>query len=181
MMTPIKEISEIDKIIRPVLIKQSELQDKRVLNGLTTHGVMLQRLIQDQVYQTLEPDNNVLIFGLHGRTDDPDKSMTEEDGSIIHYVPYEMKLIMYGSRSETIMDKLIGRLRTAEVRQELYAQGIYLQNVLQPRSTEEFINETMWLRTDSSINIYVMLRHLPVDEDVDIKDFNKIEIKSIGG
>ena len=51
------------------------------------------------------------------------------------------------------MNKLIARLRTQAVRQALYEEGVYIEEVKNDSSVNEFKNDVMWHRHDTEILI----------------------------
>ena len=159
-MKNFSKTEEIEKIIRNVLIEQSELEQDKVLNSLSTYGTELDKVLEDTIYVSIDKPEVVILYELQTRESSSDVSFDDFDEQnnldIITYdKAHRVKLIMYGNDSSTLAMKLIARLRTAVIRQQLYDSGVYLEKVSDPHTINEYKNETMWLRNDIDIDIAV--------------------------
>lgn len=158
MIQPVENIKDIIKILRNTVIEQANLDGKFVLNALSVRGAMLNKSTEQQIYQTFERTDLFILFALieHETSDNVTIDNDDKTGSI-RYVSYQFNLSIYGEAAGMTVQLLQTRLLSNEVRVSLYNQGIKLQNIDEPTSSNEFINNTLWLRKDMSINIAVRL------------------------
>ena len=172
MINPLSSIDEINKILRNQLIKQSELDGKKVLNGVSIHGQDLITQVNKFAYKSYSPMDSVIVFDLTINPTENDISQTLEDGSIQIYSSYSMKCYTYGFSSKELVLKIVARLRSEEARQELYENGVHLTSVEDIVDGKEFVNDTMYIRTDFTINISVMSIITKVEENPDLINAN---------
>lgn len=175
-MIAIKDINELNKIIREQLIIQSELDSNRVRNALTTYGATLDKLLLKEEYESICKCDDLMLFELRTRENDSDVSMTEYDNDIIFYKSYTIYVILYGDNAATIMNKLIARMRSQIVRQTLYENGVYLQEMKNDISFNEFKNDTLWHRHDVEILISCKMNIEQIRADIDFENLNDIKI-----
>lgn len=178
-MIAIKDINELNKIIREQLIIQSELDSNRVRNALTTYGATLDKLLHEDKYESICKCDELMLFELRTRENDADVSMTEYDDNITFYKSYTIYIILYGDNAATIMNKLIARMRSQAVRQALYENGVYLQEMKNDISFNEFKNDTLWHRHDVEILISCKMSIEQVSPNVDFEEFGDLTIKEI--
>lgn len=152
-MNTIADINELNKLVRNQLITQAELPSDRVRNALTTYGATLDKLLMKQEFDSVCPCEELMLFELRTCENDGDVSMTEVDDTVSFYKSYTLYIILYGDNSATVMNKLIARLRTQAVRQALYEEGVYIEEVKNDSSVNEFKNDVMWHRHDTEILI----------------------------
>lgn len=174
-MISISNVNEIEKIIRQTLITQSELDGSDVLNALSIYGTTLDKLFEEHIFTSVEQSDSFMLFELMSRDASSDISMDEND-AITYYKAFKVKLIIYGNSSSDIALKLCSRLRTEEVRANLYEQGIYLEKVSDPYILNEYKNETMWLRNDIDIDIAVKYTVQPITVDNNFSDITELNI-----
>lgn len=166
MINSFANVKDLQKYIRNMLISQSELKPERVLNSLSTYGTELDKLLQDEVYNSIDEEEDTLLFELQSRSSTSDVSMTENE-NINYYKSFRIKVIIYGNSSSDIALKIASRFRTEEVRCDLYSNGIYLEQITDPTIINEYKNETMWLRNDLAIDISVrfIINPLLIDDE----------------
>ena len=58
MITPIKDILEIDKIIRNTIIEESEFEANRVLNAISVRGQNLSKLVEEGKIEAIGGNKN---------------------------------------------------------------------------------------------------------------------------
>lgn len=172
MIIPINSIDEINKIVRNEIIKQSELPSERVLNGISLHGQDLVDKINDYAYKSYDQNNSLIVFDLSLTNSENDISQTLENGKIQIYSTYSMKCYVYGYSSKQLVLKTISRLRSEESRQNLYEQGVHLISINDIVDGKEFFNETMYIRTDFTINVSIMSIYNKVETDSDLTTFD---------
>lgn len=199
-----ENVEDINKYLRELLIQQSELSPKFVLNALSTYGTDLDKIYQEEIYNSIEPNDSVILFQLISRDSLSDMSQEEDkflieplrasnliksgryfvsdnylkDEDITNYKCYRLKIIIYGDNSNNLAIKLAARMRTQKVRTTLYDKGIYLEKVEDPIIVNEFKNETMWIRNDLNIDVGInqKIKQIETDEDYDfIGGFKIIE------
>lgn len=179
-MIAFTKVDDLEKILRQTLITQSELNPDRVLNSLSLYGTELDKLLSENVYVSIEQPDTTMLFELKSRKSDADISFTSEedndDMSITYDKAFTLRVIMYGYSSSDIALKLTARLRTEEIRLQLYEQGVYLEKVSDPYIINEYKNETMWLRNDIEIDIAAKFDILPIHVDHDFASLSEINI-----
>lgn len=168
-MIPISSTKEINKILRNILIKQSELPAKRIVDSLSTFGETLDKLLEKTIYDSYKTSDSVILFELLDRDSSNNMSYTKEDSTIKYQRSFEWKLIIYGNDSSDIATKIVARYRTQKIRDDLQNQGIYLEEVTEPTTFNEFKNNVIWLRNDLSINITCEFEITQID---DYHDYN---------
>lgn len=178
-MTTIKDINELNKIIRTQLVLQSEISSENVRNALTTYGATLDKLLRKDEFESICECDELMLFELRTRENDADVSMTESDDTVTFYKSYTVYIILYGLNSATMMNKLIARMRTQAVRQALHEQGVYLEKVNNDMSMNEFINDTLWHRHDVEILISCKMSIEQVSPNIDFEEFGDLIIKEI--
>ena len=181
-MKTIQNLDEVIVAIRQMLIQQSELSPDRVLNALSLEGTELDKLLEEQIYDSISQNDTTLLFQLNTLPSESDVSMEEGDKytardqvcsmttltgsntivgdfvidySITYYKIYRLSVIMYGILSSDLAAKLVARLRSSNVRTNLYSSGIYVEEVSNPTVINEFKNNTVWLRNDIGIDLGV--------------------------
>lgn len=171
-MTSITDINELNKIMRSYVMQQAELDGEFVRNSLSTYGETLDKLLFKQSHGSICSCDVLILFELINRDSSSNKSMTEIDDTVTMYMSYTFKLIIYGSMTETIANKLVARMRTASVRERLDADGVYLENIATAKSVNEFKNGIMLCRQDIDIDISCMMS---VKQVSDADSFASIE------
>lgn len=146
-------VDELNKILRQVIIQQSNLSDEQVLNSLSIHGEDLDKLFEEQEYISIDRSDALILFELQSRRSSADISMTNDDGSITLYRSFTFRVMIYGNDSSNIANVLIARLRTEDVRVQLLDSNIYVEKVSEPDVLNEYKNQTMWIRNDIAIDI----------------------------
>lgn len=162
-ITPIENVNEVNKIIRNELIKQSGLKGQFVRNITSTYGQDLDMLLSHSNYSSLERDNVCILFEIE--EDDIDQISEEESTNHSSIYCYNVvKLVIYGNSSDYVAKQLKARFETDKVRDDLINQGVYLSNISNIRSINEFKNNVMWLRTDLDLHIAFKLDIKQVDD-----------------
>lgn len=205
-MKTIENTDQLVEIVRNMLIAQSELSSERVLNSLSLQGVELDKLLEEQIYNSIDQQDTTLLFELISLDSNSNVSMEETDSynakeltcspfticspntitgdlkldtSITYYKMYQLKIILYGSSSSAVALQLAGRLRTSKVRTNLYSSGIYLEKVSEPDAINEFKNNIVWLRNDINIDLGVKYSIPQIDTDEAYDNVNKLIIRRI--
>ena len=198
-------INDVIVKIRNTLISQSQLPSDRVLNSLSLRGTELDELLSEneEIYNGISILNTTLLFELRSIQSNSNVSMEEGDiynssdlmcsdsticdpnticgdtiidRSITYYKMYELYIIIYGENGLDTAIKLASRMRSQEVRSNLYMDGIYIEIVSDPNMINEFKNDTMWLRNDISINLGLKFAIDPTSLPSEYKNINSINI-----
>lgn len=202
-MKSIQTLDELTLALRQMLIQQSELSPDRVLNALSLEGTELDKLLEEQVYESISQNDTTILFQLTALPSESDVSMEEGDKytareqvcsmstisgrntivgdfvidySITYYKMYRLAVIMYGLASSDLAAKLIARLRSGNARTNLYSSGIYLEEVSNPTTINEFKNNIMWLRNDFDIDIGVKYNISQISLPETFKTVNTLNI-----
>lgn len=170
-MVKLSSIDEINKILRAEIIKQSELQGERVVNGYTVHGQDLVTKINKYCVDSYKPEDSYVVFELRPKPSYITETDYNEELSI--YSAYEFHLFVYGFNSTTLVNKLVARMLTQNCRLNLQNQGIYLQNIENIQDGTDFINDTLFPRTDLDINIYCQMKVNPVSDTGDFESLSE--------
>lgn len=175
-MTYITNFHSVEKIIGDTLLQQSELEQGRIINGLSTRGVSLSKFITDNVLLSYDVLDSVIIFEIT-TADNNDINFTERDNNNIREgCMYEVKVIAYGNDSINLIKKLKARFESARVRNDLLQQGIYLIESSSSISVNDFINETIYPRTDWSFTIAYETEISLLDDEQPIDSYSDVEI-----
>lgn len=175
-MNAISRTKELNKLLRNVLIVQSELQQDRVLNSLSLYGEDLDKLFEEQIYTSIDVSDAMILFELRSRNSSSDVSMTLQDGTIEIIRSFSLYVMIYGDDSADISSKLIARFRTEKIRNNLHNSGIYIENVSDADMINEFKNNVMWLRNDFSIDISCKFIVSQIEQDY---NFDSVEVNKI--
>lgn len=170
-------INELNKYLRNMLITQSEVDPNKILNALSMYGAELDKFLEDSIYISVDQLDSVILFELINRDSDSNVSFNEYgDDKVTYYKCYTLRLIIYGNSSSDVANKIVARFRTEKVKEDLYENGIYLEEVTDPISLNEFKNNTMWLRNDVNLDIGVKLKISQVSTDSDFQSFSDLKI-----
>lgn len=181
-MIALSSFDELNKIIRKNLIEQTQLKSKDVLNALTVYGTNMNQNTSNKIFESYNPTDSFIIFELKSRTSSSNVSFTEPTNtSTISYTKaYEMLVIVYGDYSQDVGNNIAARFRTENVREKLFEQGVNLEEVQEPTSFNEFVNDTMWFRTDVSINITCKFSINKITDDSEFEMLSNLEIINEG-
>lgn len=180
MIPVIENLMDLDKHIRNELIEQSGLLAKRVLNAISVRGQDLSKLIDDNIYMSYNLSDCVIIFEVLIDSDSSDNvSLTEKDESITDYSAFNVKVIVYGNKSNILCHKIKSRFLSEEVRQSLWDNGIHLIEISNIESINEFINNTIWTRCDFDIKIACRLNFDKTISNKNFEELNDIDIIKI--
>lgn len=168
-MKTVNDINDLNKIIRTLLMSQSELDPQFIRNAVSMYGQNLDKNYDDDILSNLTTDDLLMLFELQSRQTDFEISETEEDDSISYYKAYTIHITIYGNASITFSNQLIARLRSNTVRELFAVQGVYLESVSESKYICEFKNHVLWQRADFDINIAckMSLSQLNVEHEFD--------------
>lgn len=164
--------SQLDALIRRLLIDQSELNSNFVRNALSAYGTDLDKRTIDAVFETISPDDAMMLFENHLTSDDKDVSMTEENGNMTYYLSFKTNVMIYGLSGADIAIKTCARLRSEAIRLQLQSVGIFLQKVDNPVELHEFKNNVLWQRHDFELTYGCKFTVEPVEKTVNVEQFN---------
>lgn len=175
MIPCLLNLRDIDKIIRSEIITQSELNSERVLNALSIRGVDLEKLVTQLKYTSIDTADILILFEVENRDDGYNETYSYPT-YVESYSSYRVNIIIYGNNSKTISQKLKARFETMKVRERLQEQGIYLEGVSKISSINEYMNETMWLRSDLSFDISCLQTYPIITPGEQVEDIGDLKI-----
>ena len=170
----ITKISDIEVIIRNILISQSGLNPQFVRNSMSLYGTELNKEINTDIFDTLTQDDCLLLFDLESNED---LSISENfEDKVKLWKSYEVHIMIYGEDSDTLANKLVSRLRTEEVRIILASQGVHFNRIDNVTTLHEFENEVIWLRSDFSMLIDFEMIISPVSTNLPFIDISQLTV-----
>lgn len=180
----IPETSSLDNatiLLRQSLIRNSGLDSERVLNSLSLTGTELDELLEDSIYNSIDHDNNTLLFEISPETSTSDmhEESLNDSATLIYYKVYSCHIIIYGNDSNILALELASRLMSNEVQNELYTEGIYVSDVSHPQSFNEFKNNSMWLRNDITVTFGLRYTISKIVEDNDYETINTLYTEEV--
>lgn len=166
-----KDIASIEIALRKMIIKQSELEDKRVLNGRNFRGINLNKVISDTEEFSINLNDLFILFDLYN---DRDLNFSEEiDNKHIRLVSsFTLQITIYGTDALDLAQKLKARLDSEQVLLELQSQNIHLKSVSSPSDIAEYINDTFWNRYDIEVKLEGERLINKIEDDHDIKEID---------
>ena len=144
----------IIKKLRKEIVKQSELPPENVLNALSDNGTRLSQIINETITNSFESTDSFIIFELIEDTSSLTLIATDDDGGE-SIVPYNFNLKIYGELSHDVAQKISIRLKSSEVAFNLRENGLHVKSISSATPTHEFINNTLWMRVDITINLNI--------------------------
>lgn len=171
-MVILRSVDDITTIMRQILIAQSEIDSNFVRDAESVFGSDLDKTDDNEIFESIEQDDAMILFSLEDRQNESDMSQTQDDDTILFYKSYTMHVIIYGSKSATIVAKLISRLRTQKIRTTLQTKGIYVEQVSNESELHEFNNSTMWERHDFDIDISCTLSIDQIEPEYSVQSLN---------
>jgi len=181
-MTQITNLHDIEKIVGNMLVKQSQLDKSRIANAITPRGVDLSKFVTEKVKLSYDLKDVVIIFELLA-TEVKSINFTEaekddEDSNIRENTAFEVKLTIYGNEALGMAKILKARIESEKVRTDLLDKGLYLIDVQQIESINEYLNETMWPRADFSFRIACEMSIAQVDDMPEITNVDDLDIET---
>lgn len=176
-MIQITNLNEVNKFVGRQLALQSGLTVDNVYNALSLHGTALRKRIEDtQIFTSYDVSDCVLLFELESDNNSDGASMSLDDEKIIFDKTYKISITIYGNASEDVANTTIARLRTEKVRTDIQNNGFTILSVSNSTTINEFVNETIWHRSDFSIKISCEIVIEPVEKEnkFDSTDFEII-------
>lgn len=181
-MIKITNLHDIEKLIGNMLVKQSQLNKFRIANAITPRGVDLSKFITENVKLSYDLNDVVIIFELLA-TEVEGINFTEaesedENSNIRENAAFEVKLTIYGNEALGMAKILKARIESEKVRTDLLDKGLYLIDVQQIDSINEYLNETMWPRADFSFRIACEMSIAQVDDMPEINNVDDLDIET---
>lgn len=158
MIKSVETLENIEIYTRKLLISQAEVEGKYVLNALQLKGPTMHQNVGtngEMIFKSFAPTDTVIIFELieQGHSEDMSEERFENSDELFVFVQYKISIIIYGSNSGLVSQKLKARLLSSECRDDLFSHGINLQTISTIESASEFINSSLWLRRDMTLYI----------------------------
>lgn len=175
-MTTLKDLRELEKILSSMLVKQSGLENSRIINALSIRGPELSKLIQETVELSYDLSDTVVIFEINLEENENINFTEKNDTNIREDVYAKVDLTIYGNQSTLLGKQLKARFETEKCRYDLQNQGVILMKVGSITSLNEFINNTVWPRCDLEIYVGCEIECKEIDT---FNDFEKINTMTI--
>lgn len=155
------------------------LPKTHILNAYSVRGADLQKVINECQLISFDLKDSFIIFEF--KEDDSKEFFVvpeEKEGynNVISY--YRMDLKIYGSSCHMLSKKILSIFREEKTILDLYSQGIYFKGVSNPTANNEFINNTLWPRTDMTINIEINT-NIDFFKPIEYMDENSLNSKMI--
>ncbi len=150
----IKSITNFNEIIttwKSLIESQCELNNYQVRSMTSPHGQILDKRIEDYIYETLSRTDIVALFEINIDSSKSNMSADYEDDKILSYNYYNLKIVFYGESSHLLALSLKSRVESIEIRDFLWNLGINFDEVSSIEQFNEFINHTIYFRTDVNI------------------------------
>jgi hypothetical protein len=177
-MTQISNIHDIEKIVGDMLVKQSKLDRSRIMNGLSPRGIDLSKFVTENVKLSYDLSDTAIIFEVKS-VENENINLTEiDEDNIREDACFEVSVTIYGNESMRMGQLLKARFESEKVRYDLLMTGLYLVAVSSTTSMNEFVNNTIWPRTDLSLKIACEMTMKQVDTMQQITTVNGIDIDS---
>ena len=151
MIKAISDFNDINKIWKSTIETQCEIDKEQVRSLTSSRGQMLDKRIDEYIFQTLSRTDVVALF--EAKIDSENTIMTQdfENDNLLTYVYGKLKVIFYGQSSNLIATKFKARVESSEIRSLLWNEGINFDKITSIESIEEFINNTIYFRTDVNL------------------------------
>lgn len=170
----ITNLHEIEKVIAAILVQQSELENDRIINGLSIRGPELSKYIQDKILHSYNINDSVIIFELIMDYDNTLNITEYDEKNIRSNIAAKIELTIYGNESINLANILKARLESEKVRNILLENEIYLSTISNISSLNEYENDTMWLRTNMTLNVIVELQVNEITKSDEIEDIGTL-------
>lgn len=156
------------KVLGNKIITILGLERRRLFNAVSVHGADLLKVINDSEYTSFNLNDAFIVFALE---EDGNEYyiLKEEDGTMSSISKFKMALKIYGNGCHDISQKLLTAFKEVGVLQEMYDNGLYIQNLTYPKFVHEPINNVMWSRCDIDINLKIRFNYQGYDDN---KTFN---------
>ena len=176
-MAEIKEVKEIERIMRLALIENSGVDGNYVRNLITEFSADLDKTYTNSIFNGLSSDNVAILFEL--LSDNNSSDMSEDiynSNDIAYYQYFRLKVIIYGDESTHAALRIISRLRSEVVRDELIGQGINVANISEVSNINEVINGVVWRRCDFDCLLGCKMIITPVKEAYGIQGYSTLSV-----
>lgn len=160
------------------LVIQSQLSQDHVLNVNSPTGIDLSKLLLDNIYVSYLRTNSVILFEFLRNSDNNNMSYTKENDDINKYTSYKVHIIIYGNTSSELANKLKPRLLSGKVIDDLYNKGIYIKEIGEIETINEFINNKYWNRNDFDIYLACRYEYTQVSVENKTSENDKFEINT---
>ena len=168
-----KDFANIEITLRNMLIKQSELEEKRVLNGRSFRGIDLNKVITEDEEFSISLNDLFIIFNIYN-SDNLNFSEEIDENNIRLTSSFTLHVTIYGTNSIDLSQKLKARLSSLQVALELKKEGLYIKKVYDPTDVTEYINDTFWERYDLEVDVIGERVISKVESDYIIKEIEVI-------
>ena len=125
-------------------------------------------------YTTID---SVIIFELTSRPNSESNVTYENsENNLTYYRAYNLKVMIYGDDSPNVANKLFARLNSEIVKDNLQQLGVNIENITNPESVNEYINDVMWLRNDINIELGCKFEISQVSDETSFDSLSDLKI-----
>ncbi len=154
-MLPETNFKEVRATLREILTKYCQLNENRVVNGISVRGADLAKIISSTELNSYNLSDVFIVFETVEDEEEDYLVMEENDFKDCFISRVKMELKIYGSACHDMVRFIIATFKDERVLRELYDKGIYYRGITKPTSRNEFINNTLWPRCDVAIKAQI--------------------------
>lgn len=142
--------------VRTLLLNSSNLPENRVINATSVRGPDIFKILDDTTMISPDLSDMFIIFEIkedessmnyYGYTTD------NNTGQII--MPYTCLIKLYGSKCHDKSLEIISTIKSPTNIDNCRNNGFWITGITMPTAVNDFINNTVWPRTDFSINMQI--------------------------
>lgn len=151
-MIPTTTFYKIIKEMRSIIIELSGIDQTRVFNAASVRGPDLLKVLDDTNLMSFDLKDTFIVFEV--LTGSEENYYTyDNDDNLISFNNLRMNLKIYGNFSYDLARGLLLRLNNITIFERLKSLGIIINDISFPTIINEFINNTVWPRSDMQISI----------------------------
>ena len=118
----------------------------------------------------------MFLFELRTRDSNSTVSYTNIDEDIVYHKAYSLKLTIYGNDCENVANNIVARFRSEIVRNSLLDNGVHIEDISDSILFPEFVNDSMWLRSDLSIDISCTFIVKQISKDDNFETLSELKV-----
>ena len=177
MIKAITDVNELTKIFVNELIIQSELDKRDVHNGESKHGNDLGRISNDGTKLIpYKKDDLFLVFEIGEMSNSNIMTEEQEDGTIDQFFSNTCHIVVYGTNSVNLAQKLKARFHSENVILKLLNKGVHITDITVIKEANEYINSVYWTRRDLTIEFSCRLNVEQIDKSTEYEEMNSLDV-----
>lgn len=176
----IKTISYENIIIelRKTIMQYADLKPQKVMNALSIRGTELSDKISQNITQSFSAGDVFILFELLKDEDGDNYVTPKDDKNMISIASYKFHLMIYGNGSDNCSQVIRTIFKRPNIAMDLREKGIYVRSINSGETINEFINNTLLLRSDLELYIEVayVLNNKEEPEYFSTEDFSQEDV-----